>query len=57
MGAMLGGQPFGEERLLSVAAAYQEVTDWHRRMPADPSGPRPEDRGRMDVEDVMREGQ
>jgi Asp-tRNA(Asn)/Glu-tRNA(Gln) amidotransferase A subunit family amidase len=37
LGAMLGGLPFGEERLLSLAAAYQSVTDWHRRRPADPS--------------------
>lgn len=32
---MLGGLPFGEERLLSLVAAYQAVTDWHRRRPAD----------------------
>jgi aspartyl-tRNA(Asn)/glutamyl-tRNA(Gln) amidotransferase subunit A len=36
-GAILGGQPFAEDRLLSVAAAYQAVTDWHHRRPADPT--------------------
>lgn len=50
MGALLGAPPFGEERLLSVAAAYQAVTDWHRRRPPEPDpelvatappGPRP----------------
>lgn len=34
---ILGGQPFAEDRLLSIAAAYQSVTDGHRRRPADPS--------------------
>lgn len=37
VGTILGGQPFAEDRLLSIAAAYQSVTDWHRRRPADPS--------------------
>jgi hypothetical protein len=42
IGALVGGPPFGEERLLSLAAAYQAVTDWHRRRPADPpAGPVP----------------
>ena len=36
-GAILGGQPFAEDRLLSIAAAYQAVTGWHRRRPADPA--------------------
>ncbi len=36
VGAMLGGAPFGEERLLSVVAAFQAATDWHKRRPADP---------------------
>ena len=56
-GAMLGGAPFGEERLLAVAAAYQASTGWHRRRPADPgeaTSPRPgEGRGRIDALDVM----
>ncbi|HSG48902.1 MAG TPA: amidase [Longimicrobiales bacterium] len=36
---MLGGLPFGEERLLSLVAGYQAVTDWHRRRPADALAP------------------
>ncbi|WP_446041104.1 amidase [Streptomyces sp. SID1121] len=36
-GVILGGQPYEEDRLLEVAAAYQAVTDWHTRRPADPS--------------------
>ncbi|MET8947516.1 amidase [Streptomyces sp. NPDC004542] len=36
-GAILGGQPYEEDRLLEVVAAYQAVTDWHTRRPADPS--------------------
>ncbi|RKN36570.1 amidase [Micromonospora musae] len=37
MGTILGGLPYGEDRLLSVVAAYQATTDWHLRRPADPS--------------------
>lgn len=37
VGTILGGQPFAEDRLLSIAAAYQSVTDWHHRRPADPT--------------------
>ncbi|MEU4158655.1 amidase [Actinoplanes sp. NPDC026670] len=36
IGTILGGEPYREDRLLSVVAAYQAVTDWHRRRPADP---------------------
>lgn len=36
IGTILGGLPYAEDRLLSVVAAYQAVTDWHRRRPADP---------------------
>jgi amidase/aspartyl-tRNA(Asn)/glutamyl-tRNA(Gln) amidotransferase subunit A len=56
---MLGGLPFGEERLLSLVAAYQAVTDWHRRRPADaPASGGPGERGaeaphRLDVLDVL----
>jgi Asp-tRNA(Asn)/Glu-tRNA(Gln) amidotransferase A subunit family amidase len=39
IGTILGGQPYGEDRLLAVGAAYQSVTDWHLRRPADPSAP------------------
>lgn len=34
--SVLGGPPFSEERILSVIAAYQAVTTWHHRRPADP---------------------
>ncbi|MFK4087683.1 amidase [Kribbella sp. NPDC020789] len=60
IGTILGGKPFGEDRLLAVAAAYQHLTDWHHRRPADPKptttrttmrgrvGPAPlQDRGRI----------
>jgi Asp-tRNA(Asn)/Glu-tRNA(Gln) amidotransferase A subunit family amidase len=36
LGAILGGLPFAEDRLLSLAAAYQAVTDFHLRRPPDP---------------------
>ena len=38
-GVVLGGAPFGEQRLLSVVAAYQAVTDFHLRRPPDPTLP------------------
>ena len=43
VGTILGGRPFAEDRLLAVAAAYQAVTDFHLRRPADPvaDGPVP----------------
>jgi Asp-tRNA(Asn)/Glu-tRNA(Gln) amidotransferase A subunit family amidase len=41
IGTILGGQPYAEDRLLSVAAAYQASTDWHLRRPADPPGEPP----------------
>jgi Asp-tRNA(Asn)/Glu-tRNA(Gln) amidotransferase A subunit family amidase len=41
IGAILGGLPYAEDRLLSVAAAYQASTDWHQRRPADPPGAAP----------------
>ncbi len=43
IGTILGGLPFGEDRLLAVAAAYQAQTDWHLRRPEDPDpdGPAP----------------
>ncbi|HEX2314433.1 MAG TPA: amidase [Thermomonospora sp.] len=37
VGTILGGGPYEEDRLLEVVAAYQAVTDWHRRRPADPA--------------------
>lgn len=39
IGTILGGQPYAEDRLLEVAAAYQDVTDWHRIRPEPPSAP------------------
>jgi Asp-tRNA(Asn)/Glu-tRNA(Gln) amidotransferase A subunit family amidase len=36
IGAILGAPPFGEERLLSVVAGFQSVTDYHLRRPPDP---------------------
>lgn len=62
-GVLLGGAPFGEERLLAVAAAFQARTDWHRRRPADPTleqearVSRPGVRGRLDLDAVAREAQ
>jgi Asp-tRNA(Asn)/Glu-tRNA(Gln) amidotransferase A subunit family amidase len=32
-GVLAAGLPFGEERLLALASAWQAVTDWHRRRP------------------------
>lgn len=36
LGAILGGIPYSEDRLLSLVAAYQAVTDFHLRRPPDP---------------------
>ncbi|HET6530473.1 MAG TPA: hypothetical protein VFH03_07650 [Actinoplanes sp.] len=41
VGTILGGLPYAEDRLLSVAAAYQAITAWHLRRPADPPGQAP----------------
>jgi len=65
VGALMGAGPFGEERLLALAAAYQAGTDWHLRRPPDPApaeearltGPGAPSRGRLDVEDVAEFGQ
>ena len=35
VGMQIIGDYFAEERLLNVAHRYQQVTDWHRRAPAD----------------------
>jgi Asp-tRNA(Asn)/Glu-tRNA(Gln) amidotransferase A subunit family amidase len=56
IGAILGGRPYGEQRLLSIIAAYQAETDWHLRRPADParaSEPPAEARGVIRMEEVM----
>ncbi len=47
VGTILGGQPFAEDRLLSLVGAYQAVTDWHQRRPAEPTT---DARGRPDRE-------
>lgn len=39
VGAILGGAPYEEHRLLEVVAAYQNLTSWHLRRPADPDAP------------------
>lgn len=57
-GILVGGAPFGEERLLALAHTWQERTDHHRQRPPDPEagdearyrGRAP--RGRLDVEAV-----
>jgi aspartyl-tRNA(Asn)/glutamyl-tRNA(Gln) amidotransferase subunit A len=36
-GVTMGAPPFGEERLIALAAAYQAVTDFHTVRPPDPS--------------------
>jgi Asp-tRNA(Asn)/Glu-tRNA(Gln) amidotransferase A subunit family amidase len=41
LGGILGGQPYAEDRLLTVVAAYQALSDWHLRRPADPPPPPP----------------
>ncbi len=55
-GVLLGGLPFGEERLLALAALWQDGSDAHRQSPPDPlpglQGLRRSDRGRLDLEAV-----
>ncbi len=36
IGAIFGGMPFAEDRLLSLVGAFQAVTDFHLKRPADP---------------------
>ena len=38
VGLQLIGPRYSEARLLSIAAAYEEATDWHLRRPALPPG-------------------
>lgn len=65
VGALFGGMPFAEDRLLSLAAAWQSVTDFHRRRPPEPVLDEPQpagsDRGgrplRLDVIDVWETGE
>ena len=60
-GILLGAPPFGEERLLSVAAAWQARTEHHRVRPPNlddgreartPRGRPRADRGRLSAEEV-----
>ncbi|MFV1988659.1 MAG: amidase [Gemmatimonadota bacterium] len=61
IGALFGGLPYAEDRLLGLAAGYQRATDWHRRRPADPDNfEKPVSGeggrgggGRIDASDVM----
>lgn len=53
IGTILGGLPFAEDRLLSVAAAYQARTDWHRRRPADPATSARADAPRLTALEVL----
>ncbi|MEU8241163.1 amidase [Actinoplanes missouriensis] len=65
VGTILGGAPYEEDRLLAVVAAYQAVTDWHHRRPADPVVPAATaralkatgDRGRLSADDVVAQMQ
>ena len=33
IGLQIAGPPWGEARVLALAHAYQQVTDWHQRRP------------------------
>ncbi len=62
VGAMFGGMPFAEDRLLSLAVAWQSVTEWHRMRPADPEDTPVRPGGgapglRLDVLDVWETGE
>ena len=70
VGGLIGAKPFGEERLLSLVAGYQAVTEHHRVRPAEfrTGGDGPENPGRqssgnqgapirLTIEDVDREGE
>jgi Asp-tRNA(Asn)/Glu-tRNA(Gln) amidotransferase A subunit family amidase len=65
VGALLGGMPFAEDRLLSLAAAWQSVTDFHRTRPPEPVVEAPAPAGsrrerpplRLDVIDVWEQGE
>ena len=62
IGAIIGGQPYAEDRLLAVVGAFQAATDWHERRPADPEPAAAArrsaaERPRLTAEDVERETQ
>lgn len=55
VGTILGGLPWAEDRLLSLAAGWQSVTEWHRARPEDPvsdAAPPAGERGRVEVWEV-----
>ncbi|MDG4765951.1 amidase [Solwaraspora sp. WMMD406] len=62
IGTILGGLPYAEDRLLSVVAAYQAVSDWHWQRPPNPPTAAPSaaaraatataSRGRLTAEEV-----
>ncbi|MGH2945689.1 MAG: amidase [Solirubrobacteraceae bacterium] len=56
IGAIIGGQPYAEDRLLALVGAYQAATDWHRRRPTDPAAvvAARAERPRLTAEDVER---
>lgn len=60
VGAMIGGQPYAEDRLCAVVAAYQAVTDTHRLRPPEPDHVRPRrssaEQLRLTLDDVERLG-
>ena len=60
VGAIIGGQPYAEDRLCAVVAAYQAVTDAHRLRPPDPTAVRPRlspaEPLRLTLDDVERLG-
>ena len=35
LGMQLIGRPFTEAKLLNAAHRYQQVTDWHKKLPED----------------------
>lgn len=57
-GAVIGGAPYAEERLVELVAAYQSQTDWHQRRPPDPvdasAAQTRRKRPRLTAEDVVR---
>ena len=63
-GVVVGGLPFGEERLLALATAWQAVSEWHLLRPDDPigaetsvAGDHTHGRGRLGVETVASDSQ
>ncbi len=61
--AMLGGQPYAEDRLVSLVGGFQAVTDWHQRRAEDPDlnsgGPSGPGRAppRLDIQDIDEDGE